>query len=146
MVQNDKKLRLSHSLFKEPYIMWLSFMVQMCKMLISPCVFFNFKILISRVFRELKGQKMAENDFFFFFSFFKILIFGVFRGVKEQKMTLNYQFQCCFILYLRSCRSYHRDFDNDINRVFSLFFLKKCNIVNIKIILIFIAPIQQFFK
>ena len=57
-VQNDKKLCLSSSISQEPYIMWLSFMIQMCK-IISPGVFFNFKILIFWVFRGLKGQKMA---------------------------------------------------------------------------------------
>ena len=36
-------------------------MVQMCKM-ISPGIFFKFKILIFQVIRGLKGQKMAQND------------------------------------------------------------------------------------
>ena len=36
MVQNDKKLCLSHTMSQEPYIIWLSFMVQMCKMIMSP--------------------------------------------------------------------------------------------------------------
>ena len=61
-VQNDKKICLLLSLSQEPYIIWLSFMVQMCQMMIFPGVFFNFKILIFRVVRELKGQKMAQND------------------------------------------------------------------------------------
>ena len=61
MVQNDKKLCLSHTMSQEPYIIWLSFMVQMCKMIISPGVFFNFKILIFQVVKGLKGQKMAQN-------------------------------------------------------------------------------------
>ena len=46
MVQNDKKFCLLHSISQEPYIIWLSFMVQMYKMIISPGVFFNVKILI----------------------------------------------------------------------------------------------------
>ena len=64
MVQNDKKLCLLHSICQEPYIMWLSFIVQMCKIkiVISPSVFFNFKILIFQVVSGLKGQKMAQND------------------------------------------------------------------------------------
>ena len=37
-------------------------MVQMFKMIISPAVFFNFKILIFQVIRGLKGQRMAQND------------------------------------------------------------------------------------
>ena len=61
-VQNDKKLCLSHSISQEPYITWLSFMVQMCKMIISAGVFFNVKILIFQVvIKGLKGQKMAQN-------------------------------------------------------------------------------------
>ena len=59
MVQNDKKFCLLHSISQEPYIIWLSFMVQMCKMIIFPGVFFNFKILVFWVVRGLKGQKMA---------------------------------------------------------------------------------------
>ena len=62
MVQNDKKFCLLCSISQEPYIIWLSFMVQMCKMIISPGVFFNFKILIFWVAMGLKGQKMAQND------------------------------------------------------------------------------------
>ena len=37
-------------------------MVQMYKIIISPHVFFNFKILIFGVFKELKGQNMAQSD------------------------------------------------------------------------------------
>ena len=62
MVQNDKKFCLSCSIYLESYIIWLCFMVQMCKMIISPGVFFNFKIFILRVIRGLKGQKVAQND------------------------------------------------------------------------------------
>ena len=61
MVQNDKKLCLLHSISQEPYI-WFSFMVQMCKMIISSGVFFfNVKILIYQFVKGLKGQKMAQN-------------------------------------------------------------------------------------
>ena len=41
MVQNDKNFSLLCLIFQESYIIWLSFMVQMCK-IISPGVFFNF--------------------------------------------------------------------------------------------------------
>ena len=56
----------------------------------------------------------------------------------------NYQFQ--YVLYLRNCRSYHQDFDYDIYRCFSLFLKKKFNIVNSKITLFFIGPLQKIFK
>ena len=60
MVQNDKKLSPSCCISQEAYLIWLSFMVHMCKM-ICPGVFFNFKILIFQVVKGLKGQKMVEN-------------------------------------------------------------------------------------
>ena len=47
LVQNDKKLCPLHLISQEPYIIWLSFMVHMCKMIMSPGLFFVFfKILI----------------------------------------------------------------------------------------------------
>ena len=67
MVQNDKKFCLSCSISQELYIIWFSFTVHMCKMIIS--LGFSFS--------------------FFFFSFFKILIFQVVRGVKGQKLVQN---------------------------------------------------------
>ena len=36
VIQNDKKICLSCSIAQEPYIIWLSFMVHMCKMIIFP--------------------------------------------------------------------------------------------------------------
>ena len=58
MVQNDIKLSLSCSIYQEPYIKWLSFMVHMCKMIISPGVFFQFfKILIFQVVRDCRRAK-----------------------------------------------------------------------------------------
>ena len=53
---------VSRSISQEPYIILLSFMMQMYKMIISAGVFFNFEILISQVVRGLKGQQMAQND------------------------------------------------------------------------------------
>ena len=41
-VHNDKKFCLSHSISQEPYIIWLWFLVHMCKMMISPVNFFIF--------------------------------------------------------------------------------------------------------
>ena len=43
---------LSHSLSQELYLIWLWFLVHMCKMMISPAIFFRFfKILIFRFFQ-----------------------------------------------------------------------------------------------
>ena len=60
MVQNDKKFCLSRSRSQEPYIIWLSFMIHMCKIIISPGVFFHFfKIFI---FRVVRGVKRVKNS------------------------------------------------------------------------------------
>ena len=54
---------LSCCISQEPYIIWLSFMVHLWKMIISPGVFFFFfKILIFWVVRGVKRQKMAQNE------------------------------------------------------------------------------------
>ena len=59
--RNDKKFCLSSSVSQEPYIIWLSFMVHMCKMIISPGVLF-FKIMIFWVVRKGWEVKKAQND------------------------------------------------------------------------------------
>ena len=58
-------------------------MVQICKMITSPGIFFNVKILIFQVVKRLKGQKLAQNVEDFCLS-------HIIRGegeVKGQKMT-----------------------------------------------------------
>ena len=57
-VQNDKKLCSSYFISQKPYIIWMSFMVHMCKMIISPAVFFIFSKCW--FFRVLRG-KSAKN-------------------------------------------------------------------------------------
>ena len=157
MVKNDKKFCLSHSISQEPYIIWLSFIMQMCKMIISAGVFFFcccccfFSILefwffgLSEGSKGKKWPKMAnislshsisqepcisydhqsyDCGFWYacakwwylqpIFSFFKILILGFFRGGKKAKNDLKLPISVCFALYLRNCRLYHWDFDNDI--------------------------------
>ena len=42
MVQNEKRFCLFNTISQEPYIIWLSFVVGKCKMIISPGVFFIF--------------------------------------------------------------------------------------------------------
>ena len=60
MFQNDKKL--SCSISQEPYIIGLSFMVPMSKMIISQRHFFHvFKVLIFQVDSGVKGQKITKN-------------------------------------------------------------------------------------
>ena len=48
LAHNDKKLCLLRLIFQEPYIIWLSFVVHQCKVIISPGI--------------KKGQKMLQND------------------------------------------------------------------------------------
>ena len=55
----QKILSVTYSISQEPYIIWLSFMVPMCKKIISLGVFLFFRIFI---FRVVKGQKMVHND------------------------------------------------------------------------------------
>ena len=46
--------KCSHCISQELYIIWLWFLVHMCKMMISPAIFFLFfKILVFRVFQSL---------------------------------------------------------------------------------------------
>ena len=132
MVQNDKKFCLLRSISQEPCIILLSFMVQMCKMIIFPGVFFNFKILAFWVVRGLKGQKMAQNDkkfclshsicqelyiiwYWFLVHMCKMVIspgnfflnfdFWGFYGGKRAKNDLKLPISVCFTPYLRNCRS-----------------------------------------
>ena len=62
MVQNDKKFCLLHSISQEPCIIWLKFMVHICKMIIFSGVFFHFfKFLIFWVHKK-GGRKRAKNS------------------------------------------------------------------------------------
>ena len=65
---------------------------------------------------------------------------------KRAKIDLKLSVSVRFAWYLRNCGSYHQDFDNDISRCFSLYFLKKCNILNITIILFLLAHFNSFFN
>ena len=62
MVRSGKKFWLSRFISQELYIIWLSFMVHMCKMIISPGLFFSFSKFW--FFRLLGGKKakMVQND------------------------------------------------------------------------------------
>ena len=63
MAQNDQKFYLLHSIPQELYIVWSSFMFHVCKMITFPGMLFHFfKILITWVFRGLKGWLMVQND------------------------------------------------------------------------------------
>ena len=50
ITQNDKILWLSRCISQEPYIIWLSLMIHICKMITSPGIFFIFsKFWFSRL-------------------------------------------------------------------------------------------------
>ena len=59
MTQNAQNFCLWCFISQEPYIIRFSFLIHLCKMMISPGVFFH---LIFWVVREVKGQKIVQND------------------------------------------------------------------------------------
>ena len=79
MVQNDKKFCPSCFISQEPYIIWLSFMLHMCKMIISPGVFFSFS---------------------------KFWFFGLLGGQKGKKRSQITKNSVCHASYLRNHASY----------------------------------------
>ena len=61
--QSDKKFCLLHSVSQEAYIIFLWFLVHMCKIITSSGAFFHyFNIFIFQVVRGVEGQKMTQND------------------------------------------------------------------------------------
>ena len=62
MVQNDKKLCLLCSISLKPYIVWLTFMVHICKRISLGFVFIFFRILMFQAVKGVKGQKMVQHD------------------------------------------------------------------------------------
>ena len=54
MAQNDKNVCLSHSISQEAYIIWLWFLIPICKMMTSPDDKISKKV-------SKKGQKMTHN-------------------------------------------------------------------------------------
>ena len=102
----------------------------------SGCLFYFFKILIFKVVKSIKGQRMAQNDkklclqclisqepYFIWILFmlhmckriiypvfyiFQNLIFGIASGVKGQKMAKNdKKLSVCSNRYLRKHTSYY---------------------------------------
>ena len=59
IAQNDKKLCLLCLISQEPYVMWSSFVVHKCKMIISPGVFFIFSKFW--FFGFLEGPKVKNG-------------------------------------------------------------------------------------
>ena len=61
MVQNVKNFCMLHLISQEPYIIWLSFMIHTCKMIISPGFFSFFsKFWFFELLREWKGKKQSK--------------------------------------------------------------------------------------
>ena len=71
MAQNDKNFCLFHSLSQELCLLWLWFLLNMYKIMISPAICFIF-----------------QNS-----DFMVVVFFWGGWGVKEQKVTHNYPFQ-----------------------------------------------------
>ena len=84
-VKNGSKWqKMSHSVFLEPYLIWLWFLVHMCKMIVSPAIFFIF------------------SKFWFF-------VFNRGRS-KRTKNDPELPISVCYTLYLKNCRSYNQYF------------------------------------
>ena len=119
MAQNEKKI--SHSVSQEPYLIWLWFKVQFCKMMISPAVFFIFS---------------------------KFWFLGFSGG--RTKNDHNYQFQSITLYISRTVDHSSRFLVHRCKIMISsgvfLCFFGKCSIGNIKIPTFFIGPLQQFFN
>ena len=97
-IQNDNKLSVLRSIFQEPYIVWLSFIVHMCRMITSQVVFFNFSKFW---FSGVEGQKVTQNGKKLSFHNFDFLGFqGSKRAEIDQKLPISVR----HTLYLRSCR------------------------------------------
>ena len=58
-VQNDKKFCVSHSMSQKPYVILLSFMLQMCKMIMSPGVFSILKFWFSGLSWCRNGEEFS---------------------------------------------------------------------------------------
>ena len=68
LIWNNTKFCLSHCKSQKPHIICLSFMVHICKMIISPGFFRFFKILIFCYVRGVKWQKMVQINIKFCLS------------------------------------------------------------------------------
>ena len=58
-VKEQKTTKNERKLFQEPYLIWSSFMIHLCKMIISPGVFFIFPKFR---FSGLLGDTRAKNS------------------------------------------------------------------------------------
>ena len=63
MKNKNHMCHVSHAISQEQYSIWSWFLVHLCKMMISPGIFFHFfEIFIFLAVRWLKGQKIAQNE------------------------------------------------------------------------------------
>ena len=85
---------LSRFISQEPHIMWLSFMVYLCKMMIPPSTFLHLSRPISQeqysiwswILLHLCKMMISPGAFFYFFKFW---IFWILGRVKGQKVDQN---------------------------------------------------------
>ena len=124
---------LSYLIFQQQYVIQFSFIIHMCKRLLSSGIFFIFSNIL---FWESLGEKgknilyvslcisgtvshiivifsthVQKDDISSnVFQFFVIVLLGDFRGGKRGKNDLKLPISVCHALYLRNFRSYHGDF------------------------------------
>ena len=105
------------SISQELYLVWLWFLVHMCK--------------------------NEENESPAIFIFSKFWFFSFLGGGKKWPIIIS----IFHTLYLKKCRSYHQDLCYTVVKWWYLrvfFFFKKYNIVNIKILIIFLIHFKSF--
>ena len=127
MVKGQKIVQKIKITAAEQCSIWSWFLLPLCKIVISPGVFFFFlfsfffhffQILIFWVIRGIIGQKTVQNDKKLcqscsngnisrhFLYFFKLLIFQAVSGVKRQKKWSEMKKSVCHAPYLRNHASY----------------------------------------
>ena len=111
MAQNDKRI-LSNSVSQELYFIWLWFLVHMCKMMISPAIFFQFfqnsdfwgfSKFVNKCHKEILRCAPFFTCMWFFFS---VTLSNLFRNfICNIMLPANWQesyihtYQICFQMF-----------------------------------------------
>ena len=125
MAKDDKKICLLQLISQDPYIIWLSFMVHLCKMIISSGAFFIFSKMTQNdkkfclsclIYQEpyimiviCGTQVYNDNISRHLFIFSKFWFFGLLGGSKGKKWPKKTKSFVLCTLYLRNHTSYDLD-------------------------------------
>ena len=116
MAKDDKKICLLQLISQDPYIIWLSFMVHLCKMIISSGAFFIFSKMTQNdkkfclsclIYQEpyimiviCGTQVYNDNISRHLFIFSKFWFFGLLGGSKGKTKAQNDKKNLSFALYI----------------------------------------------